>query len=475
MATRTMLGAYIFSVYAALACALAAAGAIDSSFERAWLAPVVAVLIALGHLGETHVLRGREQRESFSHDETYVVLLALLASPVVGSVAFAAGLLVGSAIARRDVIKAVFNVGSMTLSVTLALVASAALAGGDDSSPRAAAAALAAAVVFYVTNRLLLSGVLAIVGAQTFRGELTDDAVPRLVVAGADTAIGLLAALAALERMWTLPLGLAALSAVHYALSGHAAARAERQKLAEIVDSSSDGIILAGRNGRVLAWNPASEALTGYAAAEMVGRSLEEVARMLDADEETVVRTRDSRESTAAVRTKSGARRWLGVSRAPTPERGEVLLLRDETRRREFEELRAREERERLRADLVAAVSHELRTPLASILGFTQTLLKREASEADRRRFLEIILQQGERLRDLIDDLLDLRSVAARGTGDSDLFDLRELLSEQVSEFTAQAPTHRLALDLPAEALTIRGDRSRVRQVVANLLSNAIK
>ena len=474
MKARAPLRAYIAGIYVTVACCVAALVVVDPRLERAWLAPVVAALLAASHLGEKRLLRSGGQGETLSHEETYVVLLALLASPLVGTVGFAAGYTLGSWIVRRDRVKAVFNVGVMSLSATVSLLASDALGGGESSSPRGVAAALVAAAIFYATNRLLVAGVFAIVGAASFRESVLDDFLAQLVIAAADASLGLLAALAALDRMWTLPFSLAALTGVHYALSGHVAARAERQKLAEIVNSSSDGIVSVARNRRVVAWNPATEALTGYAADEVLGSQLDDVSRRLEVDADDLLRPAGSGESIVLVRTKSGQRRWLGVSRSATPEGGEVLVLRDETRRRELEALRATEESERLRADLVAAVSHELRTPLASILGFTQTLLGHELAPAERRQYLEIVREQAERLRRLIDDLLDLRLVA-RGVASDEVFDLRELLREQVDEFRAQAQGHRLSLTLPEEGLTVGADRARLRQVLSNLLSNAVK
>lgn len=474
MQVRGILLAYIAGIYVAAAAAVAAVVAVDATLDRAWLAAVVAAVIALGHLGETRILRRGNQGEVYSHEETYVVLLALLASPLVAVAAVAAGFAGGNVIARREPVKAVFNVGAMTLAAAVSMLVFAAVAPADAMSAGGAVAAAAAVVVFYVANRLLIAGVFAIVGAASFRDEISDDLAARAVVLAADAGIGLLAAFAVADRMWTLPAALAALAAVHYALSGHAVARAERQKLANVIDSSSDGIVSVGRNGRIVSWNPAAEALTGYGAREMLGAAIDDVARLLEAGEQSLADD-SAREVSVVVRTKTGEPRWLDVRRTPTPEGGRVLVLRDETRRRELEALRAREERDRLRADLIAAVSHELRTPLASMLGFTQTLLARETTPEQRTRFLEIIREQGERLGELIDDLLDLRIVGERGTRATDVFDLRELLDEQVTEFAARAPAHRLRLVAPAAALYVRGDRGRLRQVLSNLVSNAIK
>ena len=56
---------------------------------------------------------------------------------------------------------------------------------------------------------------------------------------------------------------------------------------------------------------------------------------------------------------------------------------------------------ERAKSELITIVSHELRTPLSSILGYTRLMLKRDTDQGTRRRYVEIIHDQGERLAGL--------------------------------------------------------------------------
>ena len=121
-------------------------------------------------------------------------------------------------------------------------------------------------------------------------------------------------------------------------------------------------------------------------------------------------------------------------------------------------------ESERLKTELVSNVSHELRTPLASVLGFSDLLLKRDVDPEDQRRYLEVIRTEAARLATLLNDLLDLQR---HEQGVIELrreeFDLNQLLSVQV------------AFDPTEERLVVYGDPDRLAQVIGNLLSNAIK
>ena len=121
-------------------------------------------------------------------------------------------------------------------------------------------------------------------------------------------------------------------------------------------------------------------------------------------------------------------------------------------------------------------VSHELRTPLASVLGFSSLMLDRDLPQEETKRYLEVIRSEARRLASLLNDLLDLQRVEQEALDlRNEEVDLNELLATQVTLYSAQSDAHELRFQPAGEALTIRGDRDRLAQVVGNLLSNAIK
>ena len=141
-----------------------------------------------------------------------------------------------------------------------------------------------------------------------------------------------------------------------------------------------------------------------------------------------------------------------------------------------------RRENERLRrlvtlqGDLVASVAHDLRTPLTSVLGFTELLLKQELEPAARERYLRIINGEAQRFSSLVDDLFDAQLIAqGRSVLSLTLFDLGELLREQVELFRAHSEAHELRLVPPQGPTIVLADAGRIARVVANLVSNAIK
>jgi signal transduction histidine kinase len=133
-------------------------------------------------------------------------------------------------------------------------------------------------------------------------------------------------------------------------------------------------------------------------------------------------------------------------------------------------------ESERLRFELVSAVSHEVRTPLACVLGYTSLLLTRDVSEDDRRRYLQIIGEEGRRLESLVDDLVDAKRIEeGRLVLEEELFDLGDVVREQVESFAGRSPSHEVRIEEGGRDVKVLADRGRVAQVIANLLSNAIK
>ena len=133
-------------------------------------------------------------------------------------------------------------------------------------------------------------------------------------------------------------------------------------------------------------------------------------------------------------------------------------------------------ESEQTKSELVSNVSHELRTPLASVLGFSALMLDRELPPEEMRRYLEVIRTEARRLAELLNDLLDVQRIE-QGMIELrlDAVELNDLLSAQITLYSAQSENHELRLDPADEPLVVYGDRDRLAQVIGNLLSNAIK
>ena len=118
--------------------------------------------------------------------------------------------------------------------------------------------------------------------------------------------------------------------------------------------------------------------------------------------------------------------------------------------------------------------SHELRTPLAAILGYAE--LTRQDSEVlppTTEYALARIEAESRRMTSLVADLLLLSRLDEGGDLEVEDLDLCDVVADAVNDAAVSAPEHHFTIDLPDEAIWVRGDRARLHQLLANLLGNA--
>ena len=261
----------------------------------------------------------------------------------------------------------------------------------------------------------------------------------------------------------------------------------EAAKNRAILESIADGVLVLDHTGRVLLVNPAAEELLGFPAVALEGQH---IGKMPGLGETSV--HRDLAEALyreleqcleeggcagmpaeAKIRLEAGETVLaanvapLVVSLEAAP--GLVAALRDISREAEVE---------RFKNEFISTVSHELRTPMTSIKGYTDLLFLGMAGGLTDKQlsFLQIIKSNADRLTALVNDILDIsRMETGRIRLTIESLDMVQLIDGVVSSFREQYRDKGLKMvwQGPAGLPEVRGDATRVSQVLSNLLANA--
>lgn len=145
-----------------------------------------------------------------------------------------------------------------------------------------------------------------------------------------------------------------------------------------------------------------------------------------------------------------------------------ILYLRDITSETEVANLKT---------EFISHAAHELRTPMTSIYGYIELLMHRNFDEKMRREMLEAMQRQAGLIVNMINELLDLARIDARGSKDFNFepVSLNDFISNIVADLKLEKTQWNLTLNLAEGELQVYGDVSKIRQSIMNVLTNAEK
>jgi two-component system sensor histidine kinase ResE len=248
---------------------------------------------------------------------------------------------------------------------------------------------------------------------------------------------------------------------------------AERDQLAGILGSMTDGVITFDKEGEVLLFNPPAQAYLAPLVELTIGQRLGTDISLPSVEEafHQVLATGKMASAEIELDNRAFSCRLAPLKGEPQGNvRGVVLVLLDMTRERRLEEMRR---------EFVANVSHELRTPLTYLQGYTEAILDGLAADpAEEKKYLKIILDETLRLRRLVSDLLDLSRIEA-GQVDLPLEEVRlvELVDQVLPKLVPMTADKNLELvtQIGPELPPVWGNPDRLQQVLINLLDNALR
>ncbi len=134
------------------------------------------------------------------------------------------------------------------------------------------------------------------------------------------------------------------------------------------------------------------------------------------------------------------------------------------------------QELDRLKSEFIAIASHELRTPLSIVLGYAAMV--RDKSDDERREYAQRVIESAQRIRDIIDDMVNLRHLDAGEVSLSrDICVVQDIVTRAVKRLSPTIHKKNLSLSLhvPDGLVPFVADREKVLLVLGNLISNAIK
>ena len=254
--------------------------------------------------------------------------------------------------------------------------------------------------------------------------------------------------------------------------------RTRRRQVEAVFDVLRDAVIVIDAHGEVLHANSFSAGLLLVSPTEAAGQKLEDVV----ADHQLISTITDARSGLP----KEGRQyeqeikvnadmvafevHLQSVGQQEEPMQSVVTVLRDLSKEREIAHLKS---------DFVSKASHELRTPLSSIAAYIEMLVDGDAEDEDaRQEFYTVISTETDRLRRMIDNLLNISRIEAGLMHiDRERVDFRELVERAVTNMAPQAQAKELDIhtQLASVDLSVTGDADMLYQVIVNLLSNSIK
>jgi PAS domain S-box-containing protein len=268
----------------------------------------------------------------------------------------------------------------------------------------------------------------------------------------------------------------------------------ERQRQSELllrsaIETIGEAFVVYDPQDRLVFFNEEYRAFYATSAAVIEsGRTFEEIIRYgveraqyqdaIGREEEWVTeRLAAHREGDHQLVQKLDDGRWLRVRERRTPT-GHIVGFRVDV----TEFYRAKEAAEAAniaKSRFLATMSHEIRTPLNGMLGMAQLLLTPQLSDTERQEYARIILNSGQTLLSLLNDILDLSKIeAGKVQLESTPFEPQQILREVMELFAATAHGKQLELEViwhGPDRQRYRGDPHRLRAMLSNLVGNAIK
>lgn len=277
------------------------------------------------------------------------------------------------------------------------------------------------------------------------------------------------------------------------------------EKFRNIIQNSTDAIIIVNQAGAIIEWNKGCELIFGHRRQAVLGQKIWDFMEQVVASSSSLLgksifgnvsivealRTGESgwfkKINETEIKDKCGKFKTIQSVAFPVKSANGFLLgivARDISESKETEKMlkiakEQAEEASLMKSQFLANISHEIRTPLNAIMGFTEILKENRMGDKKIRSHLSGIEKSGKALMGLINDILDLSRIeAGKMELNPESFNLAELVEDVRQIFSLKAEQKGLYInvilgtDIPEYILL---DELRLRQILFNLVGNAVK
>jgi PAS domain S-box-containing protein len=261
----------------------------------------------------------------------------------------------------------------------------------------------------------------------------------------------------------------------------------EKNQLQKLVDNVPEGVFTTDTEGKIIIWNRAAEAITGYSTTETTGKWCRDIIKCKNREDNLCSRScfvKKAMESKE--KSDSGVEDVFLIHKATHPIPvflasvpindedgnvvGTIVVFRDITEEKEIEQMKE---------EFLATITHDLKSPLASIMGYTELILNPKLGDlnSEQKEFSDAILRSSKTLQILINNILEsTRMEAGKVTLHPILFRLHNLVKEIEEMFRPLFNHKMLKFEINMDPSTmVYGDRDKIKEVFINLVSNAVK